>query len=121
MKLGGEIGRGRRVEQQVVPGNGLPVEDESVSFARLMQTLLLAQFIGHEVLRQRLALVPMDERVNPATRAARGDAQQPLGGGLAEVHRKIRDDQEMIFLRDVPGLLVVFGNGLRIRCADTSG
>ena len=38
------------------------------------QTLLFRKFIGHKFLRRRLPLVPLDERVNAATRAAGGDA-----------------------------------------------
>ena len=53
----------------------------------------------------------MDQRVDAAPGAAGGDAQQAPGGGLAEVHREIGDDQEVVLLRDVARLLVVFGDG----------
>ena len=46
----------------------------------------------------------------PQRGAAGGDAQQALGGGLAEVRREIRDDQEVILLRDLARLLVVLGD-----------
>ena len=75
-----------------------------------MQTLFFAVRPGR-IRRARLALVPMDEREDAAARAAGGDAPQALGRGVAEIHREIGDDQEMIFLRDAAGLLVVFGDG----------
>ena len=48
----------------------------------------------------------MDQRVNAAARAVGGDALQPAQGGLAEVDRKIRHDQEMKLLRDLARLFV---------------
>ena len=53
----------------------------------------------------------MNEHIHPAARPAGGDAQQPLGGGLREVRREIRHDQEVILLRNHARLLVVFRDG----------
>jgi hypothetical protein len=47
--------------------------------------------------------------MHATTRAAGGDALQALHRHFAEVRRKIRDDEELIFLREATGLGVVFG------------
>src|ERR1039458_6359698 len=59
----------------------------------------------------RSSLIPMNECINAATRAVRGDVAQPPRGGLAKIHRERRDDEEVIFFRDAAGLRVVFRDG----------
>ena len=69
-----------------------------------------AQFVIQRRIRRGLAQVALDEQVNAAARAAGGDGQQALGGGVAEVGGKSGDHEEAVFLRDGAGLLVVFGD-----------
>src|SRR5690349_23059950 len=42
------------------------------------------------------ALVPVDEREHAASRSAGNDAEQTADGRIAEVHREIGDDEEVI-------------------------
>ena len=72
---------------------------------------IFPHFVGNKIIRRRIALVPMNERVNAATRAVGGDVAQPPRRGVAEIHRERRDDEEMIFLGDAAGLRVVFRDG----------
>ena len=63
-----------------------------------------AQFVRHRILtRRRMALVPVHERENSAARAALRDALQPLHRDLAEIHREVGHDEEIIFLRHAAG------------------
>src|SRR6185436_14067284 len=71
----------------------------------------LSQVVWREILRHGLAAVPMNERINAAARATRGDAQEPLGRGIAETSREVRDDEKVVFFGDIPRLLIVFGDG----------
>lgn len=70
-----------------------------------------AQVVGGKILRRGLAAIPVDEGENAAPRAARGDAEEPFGGGFGEARGEIGDDEEMIFFGNVSGLFVVFGDG----------
>lgn len=49
--------------------------------------------------------------VYTAPGSAGGDAEEALGGEVAEGRGEIGHDDEVIFLGDVAGLLVVFGDG----------
>jgi hypothetical protein len=69
---------------------------------------ILAQFLRHEFHWRGFALIPMNKQVHTATRPAGGDALQAFDGHLAEVGGEVRDDQELIFLRQPACLCVVF-------------
>src|SRR5678816_345542 len=71
-----------------------------------------SQLFGEKIGRGRMAVIPMNQCVNPATGAAGGDSQQASDGTLAEVRGEIGDDNEMIFLSDVPCIDVIIGNRL---------
>ena len=106
-QLRGEFRVGRRVEREF---DAVPVrvgQREAIALGHDADGVL-AQFLRHKFHRRGLALIPMDEQMHAATRAAGGDALQALHRHLAEVRREIRDDEEMIFLRQPPGLRVVF-------------
>ena len=110
-ELTGLLRRWRRLDDQVRSRDGFAGQDKSFAFV-LNANAAFSQFVRHKILRQRLAVVPMNQAINPAPRATGGDTQQAFGGRIAEVHGKISHDQEMIFLGDHAGLFVVFGNGL---------
>ena len=57
-----------------------------------------------------MPVVPMDQSVNTASCATGRYPEQLAGCRFGKVNREIRDDEEMIFLGDVAGLLVVFGD-----------
>jgi hypothetical protein len=69
------------------------------------------EFVGNEVVRQGMPVVPMDERVNATPGAAGGNIKQPAAGGFTEVHRETGDHQEMIFLSHGTRLRVIFHDG----------
>src|SRR5262249_4334833 len=58
-------------------------EDKLAILAREAEAVL-AQFSGHESIRLRQALIPVDERENATTGAAHGEAEEPLHGDIAE-------------------------------------
>src|SRR5208282_6604019 len=100
---------------------GRPVEDQSRSGlapAGQFKTLFHAdeadavfpEFVGNEILRQGVPLVPMNERVYSAPGAAGGDVPEPPRRRVAEVHRKRGNDEEMIFLGNAARLRIVFRN-----------
>jgi hypothetical protein len=110
-EFGGELGRGRFFEHELRAGHAASRDFEAAIRIDQADTVL-AQFIGNKCLRGSMALVPMNEGVNAATRSAGGDVAQALGGGLAEVHGERCNDQEMVFLGDRPRLRVVLGDRL---------
>ena len=57
-----------------------------------------------------MTLVPVQQHEDAAARAAGGDALEPRSRHFAEARREIGYDQEMVFLGNAPGLLVVFGD-----------
>src|SRR5206468_12783295 len=63
------------------------------------------------MLSAKVAMVPMHQRKHAASCAAGSNPQQTPDRRLAKVRREIRNYDEMIFLGDLPGRSIVFGNG----------
>ena len=105
-----EFGAGRCVENELRAGFRLLFVDEELAVFLADANAVGAQFVGRKTIGQRLPFVPVQEGEHAAARAAGGDALEPGGGSFAERGGEIRDDQEMVFLRNAPGLLVVFSD-----------
>ena len=109
-KVRHELRRRRGVERQARSGWLIVCQPET-ALAPDEADAAFPKFIGDETLGQGVAAVPMNQREHAAAGAAGGDVDETAAGGLAKVHRKIGDDEEMIFLRDAAGLGVVFRDG----------
>ena len=106
------LGIGCGVELQRRPVLIVRAHQEALALAADTDAVL-AQNLRHQLSRTTgLLVIPVHQGVNPATGSAHRDALQALGRRLAEARGKIRNDKEVILLRDIARLLVVVSNGL---------
>src|SRR5690606_22702942 len=70
-------------------------------------------------IKRRIAAGPVhvDHQEDPTARAARREAAQALHRRFAEIRGEPRDENELAFLRDLPGLTVVFRDRLKLVAA----
>ena len=106
------LGIGCGVELQRRPVLIVRAHQEAIALAADADAVL-AQNLRHHLSRTAgLLVIPVHQGINPATGSAHRDALQALGRRLAEARGKIRNDKEVILLRDIARLLVVVSNGL---------
>ena len=58
--------------------------------------------------------IPVKQEIDAAPWPGRGDGEELLDSAGGEAMRKIRDDKKAVFLRDVPGLGIVFCDGAEL-------
>ena len=106
-----KFGRRRGIENQPHSFLWLRFVEEELSVFLPDADAAVAEFIGDETVWQAWLLVPVKEREDAAARAAGSDALEPRRRCFTERSGEIGDDEEMVFLGNASGLLVVFGNG----------
>ena len=103
-----EILNRRCIEYKLRAGLRLDLVDDELVLDLLDADAVLAEFVGHESVRDGLPLVPVDQREDAAAWAADGDALQACSSRVTEARGEVGDDEEVILLRHAASLLVVF-------------
>ena len=108
----GKIGVGRGIEAKTGAGLRLHrAHDEALRFVADADAGF-PQVFWNKAIWKRLALIPVNEGVNPALGTAGRNAHQALGGHVAEVRREVGDHQHVVLFGHAAGLFVVLGDAL---------
>src|SRR5205823_4485545 len=99
----------KRIENQVRARHNFSSQNKLFSFATDTNAAL-SKFIRNKIKRHTLSMVPMNQSINSAARAADRNVKKTFHRAISEVSRKIGNHQEMILLRDIAGLFIVFRN-----------